>query len=317
MVRRVGTLGERSAVLAVVCTVATSMVVGCGERDGRRPNARVAVSGSGPPSDLVYSRVIGEGRRALCVAPADGGPERRLTDGSADDGLPRWSPDGRTVVFSSRRSGTWQLWRVPAEGGAPTRLRANGCDESQADVSPAGTIAFLSNCGGAQSLWLLSAADGAPRLLVRHGRRSVLGNPDWNRDGRRIVFSSNHQFGHQIYLVDASTGEERRLSGLVSGGCEPRFSPDGRRVVHVSRGHRGPVSRLIETDLASGAQKTLVAWPALNYNPVYSPDGSELAFASNISGVYQVYRLRLSDEQPFAVTMRPGEAREPDYRPSR
>ncbi len=307
-------LPGRSLAVAALCLFAG----GCGEpRRGDR-QALVAAAVSSPPTDLVYSRVIAEGKRALCIAPADGGPERRLTDGSADDGLPRWTPDGRTVIFSSKRTGTWQLWQVPAKGGPPTRLRSNGCEESQADVSPDGkTLAFLSNCDGPQSLWLMSLADATPRLLVRHRKRTVFGNPHWNRDGRRIVFSSNHELGHQIYIADAASGDERRLSGLLYGGCEPRFSPDGGKVVHVSRGHRGSTSRLIETDLASGVQRTLVDWPALNYDPVYSADGTELAFASNMTGEYQVYRLRLSDGKPHSVTSRPGEAREPDYRPLR
>lgn len=308
------TAPRRALAVAGLCLLAG----GCSEPRAETRASTLVAATSSPPTDLVYSRVIAEGRRTLCVLPADGGAERRLTDGSADDGLPRWTPDGRGVIFSSKRAGTWQLWRVPAGGGQAARLRTNACDESQADLAPDGkTLAFLSNCDGLQSLWLLDLARGTPRVLVRHGRRTVLGNPHWNRDGRRIVFSSNHEFGHQIYVVDAESAESRRLSGLLSGGCEPRFSPDGTKVVHVSRGHRGPTSRLIETNLTSGAQKALVDWPALNYDPVYSPDGAELAFASNMTGEYQIYRVRLSDGKPYRVTSPPGEAREPDYRPLR
>ena len=250
------------------------------------------------------------------MMPKDGGVERSLTDGSASDGLPRWTPDGRAVIFSSNRSGTWQLWRVSADGGPPTRLRANDCNESQGDLSPDGTtLAFLSDCGGLQSLWLASPAEGASRLLVRHGRRTVFGNPQWNRDGRRIVYSSNHSLGHQIQIVDRPSGAQQRLTGLLSGGCEPRFSPDGTKVVHVSRGHRRPTSDLVETDIASGRERILVSLAALNYGPVYAPDGSEIAFASNETGEYQIYRMRLPDGTPVRVTSPPGEAREPDYRP--
>jgi TolB protein len=302
----------RSLLIAGLCLSAFA----CSEARTAAPALPLPAASSRPAADLVYSRVLGVGKRALCVLPAGGGPERRLTDGSSDDGLPRWTPDGRSVTFSSNRSGNWQLWQVPAEGGSPRRLRTNTCTESQADLSPDGkTLAFLSDCGGPQSLWLMSLADGVERLLVRHGRRTVFGNPQWNRDGRRIVFSSNHQFGHQIYVVDVASGDEQRLSGLLSGGCEPRFSPDGRRAVHVSRGHHRPTSRLIETDLASGAEKTLVDWPALNYGPVFSPDGRELAFASNLTGEYHVYRLRLSDGKTYRVLDSPGDTREPDYRP--
>jgi TolB protein len=130
------------------------------------------------------------------------------------------------------------------------------------------------------------------------------------------VFSSNYRIGHQIYVVDVASGAEKRISGLFGGGCEPRFAPDGRRVVYVSRGHRRPTSRLVEHDLESGTERVLVGWPALNYSPVYSPDGSELAFSSNITGSWAVYRQRLRDGKAWKVTTGAGEARYPDYRPA-
>ncbi len=85
----------------------------------------------------------------------------------------------------------------------------------------------------------------------------------------------------------------------------------------MSRGHLRPTSRLVEHDLATGEERDLVSWPALNYDPVYSPDGTELAFASNITGEYAVYRQRLADGQAWRVTFGPGDARSPDYRPPR
>ena len=210
------------------------LAAGCSEPRTAAHAASLATASSSPPADLVYSRGLGVGKRAICVLPAGGGPERRLTDGSTDDGLPRWTRDGRAVLYSSNRSGNWQLWQVPAEGGNPRRLRTNTCTESQADLSPDGkTLAFLSDCGGPQSLWLMDPAGGSPRLLVRHGRRTVFGNPHWNRDGRRIVFSSNQNIGHQIYVVDVLNRDLQRLSGLLSGGCEPRFQP--RRTARRAR----------------------------------------------------------------------------------
>ena len=258
------------------------------------------------------------GNLDLYVIPAGGGPERRLTDHRAGDMLGRWSPDGRKVVFSSERSGEWQLWEVPAEGGEPTRLRTAAAREFQSDPSPDGReIAFLSYLDGAEALWVMTRATGATRRLIRHGDNTIMGNPHWSPDGKAIVYSSNWKLGHQIYVVDVATGAERRISGLTSGGCEPRFSRDSRKVVYVSRGHLRPTSKLVEHDLASGEEKALVSWPALNYDPVYSPDGSELAFASNITGEYVLYRQRIADGQAWRVTFGPGAARSPDYRPGR
>ncbi len=52
-------------------------------------------------------------------------------------------------------------------------------------------------------------------------------------------------------------------------------------------------------------------WPALNYDPTYSADGSEIAFASNITGEYAIYRQRLADGQSWRVTFGKGSARYP------
>lgn len=263
----------------------------------------------------MYERVV-EGNQDIYLAPAGGGQERRLTDDPAVDGLPRWTPDGAAIVFSSERSGNWQLWKVGPDGGAGQRLRTNGNREWQADVSRDGRqLAFLSNQDGPESLWLMDLRSGAARMLIRHGRRTVLGNPHWSADGRRIVYSSNHGVGHQIYVVDVATGEETRISGLLSGGCEPRFRPDGRRVVYVSRGHQRPTSRLVEHDLDTGRETVLVDWAALNYDPVYSPDASEIAFASDIGGRNAIYRQRLSDGKSWQVTFGAGRARNPAYKP--
>jgi Tol biopolymer transport system component len=287
---------------------------GCDRGPARAEAPRSAGKGA-PPLDLVYEQTV-DGNQDLYVMPAGGGLERRLTTHPALDGLPRWSPDGRSVFFTSQRTGHYQIYEVPAAGGEPRRVRENGHTEYQVDPSPDGKrLAFLSNQEGAEHLWVMDLPAGAARAVVRHGRRSILGNPSWSSDGNRLVYSSNWKVGHQIYLFDLGSGEERRLSAFRRGGCEPRFHPDGRRIVYVSRGHLSEKSRLTELDLASGAEKVLVDWPALNYDPAYSPDGSELAFASNITGEYAIYRYRLSDGKSWRLTFGKGPARCPDYRP--
>jgi Tol biopolymer transport system component len=273
-------------------------------------------AGTAPPGlELVYEHKV-NGNQDLYVIPAGGGAARRLTTDPAVDALPRWSRDGHEVYFTSDRSGNWQIYRVPAAGGTPRRVRTNRHREWQVDPSPDGrAIAFLSNAQGPESLYVMDLASGAERVLARHGRRTGLGNPHWSPDGRRIVFSTNWRKGHGIHLVDAEGREERALDETLAGACEPRFHPGGKRVVYVSRGGHRETSRLVERDIATGATKVLVDWPALNYNPVYSPDGSEIAFTSNVTGEYAVYRLRLADGRSWRVTFGSGPARSPDYRP--
>lgn len=308
---------ERARAPRILVALALTLAAcGRGERETRAaaPPGKADTKGAG--YDLVYERVVG-GNQDLYLIPADGGIERRLTDDPALDGLPRWTADGRRILFTSERTGKPQIWELTLDGGKQRRVRENEFVEYQVDESADGTrLAFLSNTKGAEHLWVWTYASGEPRTIVEHGNSSILGNPDWSPDGKQIVFSSNWRLGHHIYVADAASGQTRRLSPLTGGGCEPRFSPDGRKVLYVSRRHLGETSRLVEHDLATGGEKVLVAWPALNYDPAYSPDGAEVAFASNITGDYVLYRQRLSDGQAWRVTFGPGGARYPDYRPA-
>ena len=303
-------------VLPVAALVAS--VAACSRGPERRTAATgTAVAGAPSQWEIVYDHDV-KGNVDLYVVPAGGGPERRLTDDPGQDDLARWTPDGKRIVFTSNRTRNPQLWEVSAEGGPAHRLRSNAATEYESDPSPDGKqLAFLSNLGGPERLMVEDLRTAAVRELVRHGNDPIMGNPHWSPDGRFITFSSNWRMGHQIYVVEVATGSYRRISGVTTGGCEPRFSRDGTNVVYVSRGHLRPTSRLVEHDLATGQERALVSWPALNYDPVYSPDGTELAFASNITGEYAIYRQRLSDGQAWRVTFGHGDARNPDYRPVR
>jgi len=260
-----------------------------------------------------------EGRESenLCVVPIAGGEERHLTDGDATDLSPRFMPDGRQVLFSSNRSGDYQLWRVTVAGGVVSRVRQSGAREWQSDPSRDGRwIAYLSNQDGVETLRLASTVSGETREIVQRKRRVMLGNPHLSPSGETIVYSSNESnLGHHVYVADVRTGVVRRISSLVAGACEPRFSPDGTRVVHVRRSHTtADRSWIVEHDLGKGTERVLVDWPALNYDPVYSPDQTELAFASTISGRYALYRLRLADRRSWRITFGAA-ARHPDYAP--
>jgi Tol biopolymer transport system component len=302
---------------AALATGLLALLAGaCGERPAGGSEPRPAPSageGSGARQgwELVYEQEV-DGNVDLYLVAATDGTSRRLTSDPAYDCHARWMPDGKQIVFTSNRSGTPQLWMLSPGGGPPRRLRRNRAEESQPDPSPDGrSIAFLSDLDGPQRLLVMDVASGATSELVRHGARTIFGNPHWSPDGSRIAFSSNWKGEHRIYVVDTDT---REVTPVV-GGCEPRFSRSGRAVSYVQRPFPSSTSRLVERDLETGEERVLVDWPSLCYDLAYSPDGAEVAFASDIDGEYALYRQRLSDGRAWRVTFGGGAARYPDYRP--
>lgn len=306
----------RAQLAVLLASLAGAGLVWSRAEEAAGPGPAPAATPPGPP--FVYECDVG-GNLEICSVPSSGGLEQRLAESPAEDLYPRWTRDGTAIVFSSARTGNWQLWEL-VPGAGLHRRRESQTREWQSDPHPDGRqIAFLSDAGGPESLRVAGAgARGVGRVLLTHGPRVVLGNPHWSPDGKRLVLSSNRgAAGHHIYLVEAASGVERRISPLLSGACEPRFHPDGTKVAYVRRKHlTRERSQIMEYDLESGTERVLVNWPALNYDPTWSPDGNELAFVSDIAGggVQSIYRMRLADGKSWRVTFK-YPSRHPDYRP--
>jgi len=81
--------------------------------------------------ELVFDAPAVDGNFDLYTVDAGGGAPRRLTTDTAEDRFPHFSPDGSWIYFSSRRSGAWEIWRMPAAGGGAEQVTFKGGYYSQ------------------------------------------------------------------------------------------------------------------------------------------------------------------------------------------
>src|SRR5690349_3751076 len=80
------------------------------------------------------------GRTDLWMVKIDGSGLTRLTADPAGDNNPRWSPDGQSLYFLSTRSGSSQVWRLPATGGDAVQVTNLPLDVANLAVSPDGKL---------------------------------------------------------------------------------------------------------------------------------------------------------------------------------
>lgn len=200
------------------------------------PRYEVEPSWSSDSRHLLYVRLDTTWNdHTVLEIPASGGEARVVArdtgffdyGGGADFGPARYSPDGRSVLFPSQRSGWINYWIVPRSGGEPRRVAPEPADQSHARWAPDGSrVAFVSNRDGTQLLRVVDIGGGDPRTLVAPSGMGVVDAPEWSPDGRLISYTLETPTSpRDLQVVEVESGETRRLTrSLPEGGA-------GRRLV--------------------------------------------------------------------------------------
>jgi Tol biopolymer transport system component len=177
---------------------------------------------------------------AIWVVDADGGNERRLTDGSARLEAPAWSPDGERIAFEK-----WDddqvgahievdVYVMKADGTHPRRLTDFPGAEQDPAWSPDGErIAFSSDRGEGADLYVMNSDGSQPRRLTDTVESEYF--PAWSPDGDAIAFERR---GARIAIVvlNVDSREERRLRARNTDWGQPAWSPDGAQLAFTTNG---------------------------------------------------------------------------------
>lgn len=157
------------------------------------------------------------------------GTPTSLISSTRTESDPRFSPDGRRVVFISNRSGNSNMWVCDADGKNPAQL-TDGLYVDMPSWSPDGRlVAFNSVAGGNSDIYAIGSDGGAVRRLTTDSSAET--SPSWSPDGRWLYFSSNRTGRAEVWRMPVAGGAAVQLTH--GGGFNPVASPDGHTVYYL------------------------------------------------------------------------------------
>jgi len=249
-----------------------TLVSGCGGGGNPRPDLL-----------LVSTR---DGDYAIYAMNADGGRQKRLTKIAVDTSSPRglffqtdpaWSPNGRLIAFSSKRSGSFDIYVMRADGSGTRRLTATPEDDHHPTWSPDGTtIAFERG----RKIYTMSARGGGARLVSRGLAGDT--DPAWSPDGARIAFVRRVAGGpvREIWIMGVDGRDAKAVTALHGSSINPAWSPDGKRIVFASN-IVASLYDLYIVRIGETQVRRLTRRGTDTFEPAWSPDGSTIAYAQD------------------------------------
>jgi Tol biopolymer transport system component/DNA-binding winged helix-turn-helix (wHTH) protein len=151
---------------------------------------------------------------------------RQIIASTLEENGPQYSPDGKRIVFASRRSGSFEIWICEADGRNPRQLtNIGGALTGTPRWSPdSRQIVFDSWLGGNAAIYVINADGGAARRLTSDADEDI--TPSWSRDGRWIYFGCTRSGSMQIWKIPAEGGAATQVTR--NGGFEGFESPDAQ-----------------------------------------------------------------------------------------
>ena len=262
-------------------------------------------STQGGKSGLAWSpdgkQIAYAGEGSIWVVSASGGAPRRLTNAAAGGGDPRqatdrgprWSPDGRWILFQSGRRGVNSLLVVSADGSTTSFLTSAKEEAEAPRWSPNGDeIVYVTRekeyFSGRINLLKFNTHAGQPigepvvlyTSPVDRGGGWAIRGAVWSPDGKTLATALQNSGWNHLYLLSPKGGEPKQITDGSFEDEDPTFSPDGKNISFISNRGLLEANNLFVIP-ANGGEAHQVAkfeTPGIISDPQWAPDSKSIYF---------------------------------------
>lgn len=238
---------------------------------------------------LAVQRITQGGFGTIGVADSAGHDVRWLTtEGFEQLATDPWSPDGRELLYVSRRTGTEDVWVLPVNGEAPRQLTR----DVRRDFAPRWSsdghwVAFLSQRGRQTDVWVVPAQGGTELRVTDDEIEEEA--PQWRGGTTDLAFQTGAPTS-SVWAMSLADSSERRLTPESERAAAAKVSRDGTQIAYrVLRG--GGVTDLEVMPVAGGTPRALTSGTSINTGHQWSPDGATIAFISDRAGSRDVWTV--------------------------
>ena len=215
---------------------------------------------------------------------------RQMTAGGFRDLDPVISPDGNKLAFSSNRTGNFDIYVFDYKTSGTYQLTESPKDDRYPAWSPdSKRVLFTSRRTGNGDVFEVSATDRSGALQLTD-QDTLEEYASYSGDGGMVLMARSVKRGllrREMNVVTVPRTSAGSTGNILTEGDEPRFSPDGKYIVFVSR--RTKNNDIWRMTTSGTLQTQLTSSPKDDENPCFSPDGKQIVFTSNRTGNFDIY----------------------------